>query len=89
MGSLPTEPEAWSVAVDPVDPRRAYALGPAGMFRSDDAGLSWVRIALDIAAEPVALAQDQSSVGRLFLLLDDGGLMSSLDGATTWQAVEE
>jgi len=89
MGSLPMDPSAWSVAVDPVDPRRVYALGPAGVFRSEEAGLSWERMALDIAAEPVALAQDQASAGRLFLLFDDGSLMSSSDGGTTWQAVEE
>ena len=41
MGSLPIKTVVRSVAVDTVNPERVYTAGPAGLFRSDDAGQKW------------------------------------------------
>ena len=94
MGSLPTNTLVRSVAVDPLNPKRVYAAGPAGLFRSDDGGLVWEAVGdglpFDSAqgGEPLAVTLNPVSPQTVIAVLTNGLVWRSSDGATTWQAVE-
>jgi len=88
MGSLPTNTLIRSVAIDPTNPKRVYAAGPAGVFRSDDGGLTWEVAGDGLAGEPVAVTLDPASPQNVIAVTADGSVWRSTDGATTWQAAE-
>jgi len=88
MGSLPTHSMIRSVAVDPLNPQRVYAAGPAGLFRSDDGGLTWETANDGLKGEPLAVTLDPASPQTVVAVLTDGSVWRSADGATTWPAVE-
>jgi len=75
-----------SIAVDPTTPRRVYAAGPAGLFRSDDAGLTWTAVGKGLPGEPLAVALDPTVLQTLYAVLTDNSVWQSHDGATSWQA---
>ena len=85
MGSLPSILTVRSLAVDPATPQRVYAAGPAGLFRSDDAGLTWVDSGAGLAVEPRAVALDLSDPQTIFVVTTDDQVWRSPDGASTWQ----
>lgn len=76
-----------SIAVDPLNPLRVYAAGPAGVFRSEDAGLTWEAAKNGLPGEPLAITLDPITSQTAFALLSDGSVWKSVDGATTWQAL--
>lgn len=84
MGSLPVNPSVRSLAVDPSDPNRVYAVGPAGLFLSDDAGLTWGSAAGSWESEAVAITLDPAAPHRLFVVLADGPLWASEDRGERW-----
>jgi hypothetical protein len=44
--------QIWSLTIDPVDPNILFAgTRPAAVYRSQDGGLRWERLAVDIARE--------------------------------------
>ena len=88
MGSLPTNTLVRSVAIDPLNPKRVYAAGPAGLFRSDDGGLVWEATGDGLADEPLAVSLDPASPRTVIVVLTDGSVWQSSDGATTWQPAE-
>ena len=88
MGSLPTNTLVRSIAVDPLNPKRNYAAGPAGLFRSDDGGLTWEVADDGLAGELFAVTLNPASPQTVFVVLTDGSVWQSTDGATTWQAME-
>lgn len=85
MGSLPAIPTVRSVAVDPQTPERVYAAGPAGLFRSFNAGVTWVASGAGLAVEPLAVALDPSDPMTIFVVTVDDAVWRSPDGGTTWQ----
>lgn len=87
MGSLPTIHSVRSVAVDPDTPERVYAAGPAGLFRSDNAGVNWVNSGVGLASEPLAVALDPLSPETIFAVTTDSSVWQSLDGASTWRRI--
>ena len=87
MGSLPIL-QVHAVVVDPRDPRRVFAAGPAGVFRSEDSGLNWQPSSEGLGmVSIVALAQHPAQPDRLYAASADGKLFRSDDAARTWQAV--
>ncbi len=91
MGSLPTNTLVRSVAVDPLNPKRVYAAGPAGLFRSDDGGLTWEAAGNRLTNEPfepLAVTLNPVLPQTVIVVLTDGSVWQSSDSATTWQAVE-
>jgi len=88
MGSLPINTMIRSIAVDTITPQRVYAAGPAGLFRSDDAGQSWTPVGEGLPTEPVALTLDPAALQTVFALLANDSVWRSADGATTWQPAE-
>lgn len=85
MGSLPMNPTVRSVAVAPSDPNRVYAAGPAGLFFSEDAGLTWGSTSGGWASEPAAITLDPAAPQYLFLVLTDGSLWASEDRGEIWK----
>jgi photosystem II stability/assembly factor-like uncharacterized protein len=88
MGSLPTNTLIRSVAVDTKTPQRVYAAGPAGLFRSDDAGQNWENAGNGLAGEPLVVALDPVAPETVFVVLLDGSVWQSSDGASTWTQLE-
>jgi len=88
MGSLPINTVVRSVAVDTVTPERVYAAGPAGLFRSNDAGQNWSPAGEGLPAELLAITLNPAEPQTLFVLLADNSVWRSTDGATTWQPAE-
>jgi photosystem II stability/assembly factor-like uncharacterized protein len=88
MGSLPINTLVRSVAVDTVTPERVYAAGPAGLFRSDDAGKKWTPAGEELPTEPLAITLNPAEPQTVFVLLADNSVWRSTDGATTWQPAE-
>lgn len=77
-----------SMDVDPAKPERVYAAGPAGLFRSDDGGLTWAAAGKGLSGEPLAVALDPRSPQTVFAVLIDNSVWQSNDGATTWKRLE-
>ena len=88
MGSLPINTMIRSIAVDTITPQRVYAAGPAGLFRSDDAGQSWMPAGEGLPKEPLAVTLNPAAPQTVFVLLADHSVWRSTDGATTWQLAE-
>ncbi len=76
-----------SVAVDTKTTQRVYAVGPAGLFRSDDAGLTWKKADTELTAEPLAVTLNPTTPQTVFVVLVDGSVWQSTDGATTWKVL--
>ena len=89
MGSLPIKTTIRSVVVDKVAPERVYAAGPAGLFRSDDAGQNWTPAGEGLPAEPLAVTLDPAEPKTVYVVLIDNSVWRSTDGATSWQSAEE
>lgn len=85
MGSLSTNPVVRSIAVDPVTPQRVYAAGPAGLFRSNDGGLTWETAGAGLTGEPLAVTLDPATPQTVFVVLIDDSVWQSTDGGATWQ----
>ncbi|MCI0549941.1 MAG: hypothetical protein L0287_03215 [Anaerolineae bacterium] len=97
MGSLPVKSSVRSaqdlrqinaVVVDPRDPKIVFAAGPAGVFRSNDSGLTWQSSGEGLeTAAIVALALNPSQPDILFAATAEGALFRSVDGAQTWDSI--
>jgi len=88
VGSLPAKAGARSVLIDPKQPKRIYAAGDGGLYRSDDAGETWQAASAGLpAGGVVALALDPRQPTRLYAATPAGELYLSEDGATSWQAL--
>ena len=74
-----------SIAVDPVTPQRVYAAGPAGLFRSNDGGLTWEKASTGLTGEPLAVTLDPATPQTVFVVLIDDSVWQSTDGGATWQ----
>ena len=88
MGSLPVNQQINGVVVDPRDPKSVFAAGPAGVFHSNDSGLSWQPSNEGLGtATIIALAINPGQPDTLFASTAEGVLFRSDDGAQTWQQI--
>jgi photosystem II stability/assembly factor-like uncharacterized protein len=86
--------QIWSFLADAADPRRILAGGsPVSIFRSDDCGESWKRLAAPklpdrgkapFAVRVMRLARHPDRPNEIYAALEIGGVMRSLDGGETW-----
>jgi len=89
VGRWPTPTEASAILVDTREPRRVFAAGPGGLFRSADAGRTWQAVALGpVGVGLVALAQDPRRLNNMFAGAASGALYRSRDGGATWHLVQ-
>ena len=89
----------WSMAIDPVDPDTMFAgtgtPSKPGIYRSTDAGKSWGRLGVDIAADcpnvgiprPTGISIDPTNHQRVWVGLEVDGVRHSADGGETWAKV--
>lgn len=88
MGRLPTQPGAHAVLPDPTQPKRVYAAGDGGLYRSDDAGQTWQPATEGLADGSIAaLALDPRQPQRLYAATLTGALYGSEDGANSWRTL--
>jgi hypothetical protein len=88
--SLPTL-SIGAIAIDPTNPSRVYVVTiDQGLFRSDDAGATWVLLHGDLRirtntndGDRVALVINPGSPNVMYLTSEDGVLRSS-DGGLSW-----
>lgn len=88
------ESVVWSIEVHPADSRIMY-VGTQDMavYRSDDRGNTWRRLAvpnpdglcvMGFPTRVIRIAIDPSNPDELYVALEVGGLVRSLDGGRTW-----
>jgi photosystem II stability/assembly factor-like uncharacterized protein len=87
----------WSFSFHPTDPRVMYCgTAPGTIFRSTDGGDHWRRLPTDLGSDVVtmefptrtiAIALDPTHPDELYAGLEVAGVIRSLDGGSTWQAV--
>src|SRR5262245_52288873 len=92
---FPDGTEVWSILVHPLDPRLLYAgTSPVGVFRSEDGGDTWRRLArtaqperikMSFACRVMRLAADPGRPDDLYATLEVGGVMRSRDGGESWE----
>ena len=86
------------LAMDPANPRLLYAAAndrSGGLYRSDDAGESWSRIALPASITSVNNVFVDPANGALYIAtgyaydstMEAGGAWRSRDGGTTWEKI--
>ncbi len=75
---------------DPAQGQRAYAIGDRAVFRSDDAGKTWVacapQAALWFATTEARALVDPRTRERVFAATRGSGVVISADGCATWQS---
>jgi len=86
--------EVWSFMVDSRNPRRMLAgASPIDVYRSDDSGASWRRLATPkiathckgpFASRVMRLAQNPRKPDEIYAALEINGVMRSEDGGETW-----
>jgi photosystem II stability/assembly factor-like uncharacterized protein len=91
------ERAVWSFAFHPGDARVMYCgTAPGALFRSQDGGDHWRRLPTDLGGDVVrmdfptrtiAMAVDPAHSDHLYVALEVGGVIRSLDGGDTWQAI--
>ena len=96
MGSLPIKSDLRvangsqvnAIIADPRNPKNVYAAGPAGVFYSTDAGLTWTARSNGLnGAVIVALTLNLMRPDTLLAMTTDNVLFRSDDGGKTWQGV--
>lgn len=91
--------QVWSIQPHPKDPRVLYAgASPVAVFRSDDGGGNWTRLAdpalperlkCPFASRVMRIALDPRDDDRIFATIEVGGAMRSLDGGRSWTDCSE
>ena len=86
--------QVWSFLVDSRDPRRMLAgASPIDIYRSDDGGVSWRKLATPriathctgpFASRVMRLAQNPRKPDEIYAALEINGVMRSEDGGETW-----
>ena len=79
--------QVFDLDIDPGNSSVLFATTWSGIFRSVDAGASWVR--LDSPARTSELAIDPLNANRLIAVTEGNGIARSENGGETWTAINE
>ena len=82
MGGLPTS-TVNGFAVHPTNPQVMYVAMRDGIFRSDNAGERWTRVA-NGPKNVAAVVIDPKKPTAVYAATVDGRLFRSMDGGTRW-----
>jgi photosystem II stability/assembly factor-like uncharacterized protein len=87
----------WSFTFHPTKPQVLYCgTAPGAVFRSDDDGNHWKRlptdpgpdvVRMDFPTRTIAMAIDPGHPAHLYVALEVGGVIRSLDDGETWQPI--
>lgn len=90
----PAGVQVWSVTVHPQQPNVILAgTSPVGMLRSDDSGDTWrqlpgprsaEQVKMSFACRVMRIAVDPGHGDQIYVALEVGGAMRSLDGGLSW-----
>src|SRR6516164_7967609 len=93
--NLPEDADIWSVCIHPKNARVIYAgATPPGVYRSDDGGDTWRKMAdprlpdrviMAFACRVMRLDVDPSSPNDIYATLEANGTMRSRNGGETWE----
>ena len=95
LGFPDRDVEIWSILVHPKKPKTLYAgASPVGVYRSDDGGDNWKRLAPPRIAERIKMAfpcrvmrfaADPAEADTLYATVEVNGVMRSRDAGESWQ----
>ena len=85
MGGLPTRRTVNGFAVSPENPNVMYVAMRDGIFRSDSAGETWVRVA-NGPKNVAAVTVNPKKPSELYAATMDGKIFRSVDGGMRWDA---
>lgn len=74
----------WAYGVDPLDRRRVFVVTDVSVMRSDDAGVSWVRIADSPFRFPWPIRDLEVTAGGRVLYVASEAVWRSDDGGRSW-----
>ena len=63
-----------------------------GLFRSEDAGQTWTKVALPVkqdAVDVMAVTPDPGDAGTIYIATHESGVLRTTDGGRNWTAVNE
>jgi len=75
----------YGLAIDASSPERLYATTPIGLFKSTDGANTWSATGLSLPV--LDLAIDPRDPDVLYAATSGSGVLRSLDGGSTWQAI--
>lgn len=84
---LPVNERVNSLAADPENPPVLYAGLAEGIFKTEDAGKTWTKLAADVAN--AAIAVHPKTPRHVYAAGGDGSLRASRDGGQTWRRARE
>lgn len=85
MGGLPANKTVYSVGVNAVEPKVIYVALREGVFKSTDAGQSWLKIGYEIEnAYIAALAVHPANAKTVFAGTFNGTIFKIQDGGEKW-----
>jgi photosystem II stability/assembly factor-like uncharacterized protein len=89
------DPDVWSILVHPKDPQRLYAgASPVDVYRSDDGGDHWTKLAdpslpnrvhMAFACRVMRLDVDPTSPDDVYATLEANGAMRSRNAGESWE----
>jgi len=83
VGGLPTRRTVNGFAVSPENPNLMYAAMRDGIFRSDSAGETWVRVT-NGPKNVAAVTVNPKTPSELYAATMDGKIFRSVDGGMRW-----
>ena len=83
MGGLPTRRTVNGFAVSPENPKVMLAAMRDGLFRSADAGATWMPVGKELR-NMAAVAINPKRTDEAYAVSQAGRLYVSADGGTTW-----
>ena len=86
---MPTNPNIYSLVIDPKTPSTLYAGNfDGGVYKSVDSGATWAATMSPPLSNPkvYSLAIDPKTTSTVYVGMDGAGLYKSIDGGGTWNA---
>jgi photosystem II stability/assembly factor-like uncharacterized protein len=84
VGGLPTNRTVNGFAVNPEDSKIMFVAMRDGLFKSTDAGMSWIRVGNELK-NLAAVAINPKKPSDVFLSTMDGTIYVSADGGMKWK----
>jgi hypothetical protein len=84
VGGLPTNRTVNGFAIDPTNPKIMYVAMRDGLFRSGDAGVTWIAVGKDLK-DLAAVTVNPKRSDEIYVLTVQGVVFKSTDSGTKWE----